>query len=529
MARFRCEGYKMAEKKRKVAAVPRLSSLPVFPELINATESRSFEFFQRCTAPALAWGSDSQFWTSLILEACHLDPAVLHAVLAVSGLHETIVHGSLYQADTQGLSRPHMFALVQYNKAIGHLSSKIDKATSVLEDPFHHVLTCILLICIEYMQANTAEALRYLDQGRHLLCYLASSGRLTQAQRDVTCNVIVPMYHRLELACSCFGSIPPAIPTAFNIFRESPAVFTSIAIARNTFYAITDDAVRWRNLCTTVRDSSAANEYISDWMKEQHSLLARFSRWNTAFNIFLATQASISPTEPSTLLLQIHYYVLTVWVATAINPSEAEFDKHTEAFGKMLPLIRTYLQAKDSEMQMATTASIMPKGDAVTTTDQPRKTPSNPDSKDVRPGADEILGEVGRQHTFSFEFEVIPAISMIACKCRHPHIRQAAIRLLLQHEHRQENLYHARLMGMVASCIMEYEEAAVAAPVGTGPENASSNDTPSPPYGLRDEHRVSQLIMEKGEGLDKIWLTLFTRSPESGIHAPVRKQLITLK
>ena len=172
--------------------------------LESAQEKRSFEFFQHITAPILAGDLDAVFWRVLVLQICHTEPAVRHAVLAISSLHEALLRISAlpptgYSSKITASSSPpnfknstahqHDFALQQYNKAIAylledmkmvngepgvdHTSETVSNACTgsflPLQRPVAPLMTCVLLVCIEVMQGKDRDALIHLDQGRHLL------------------------------------------------------------------------------------------------------------------------------------------------------------------------------------------------------------------------------------------------------------------------------------------------------------------------------------------------------------------------
>jgi len=109
-------------------------------------ECRSFEYFRSRTAHQLSGFFDSSFWDRLLLQATHCEPALRHAVLALSSLHErfelrdeTIQH-PLWKGSEGG------FALQHYNDAIGALikpSHESQQAVDVC------LMSCMLFACFE--------------------------------------------------------------------------------------------------------------------------------------------------------------------------------------------------------------------------------------------------------------------------------------------------------------------------------------------------------------------------------------------
>jgi hypothetical protein len=58
---------------------------------------------------------------------------------------------------------------------------------------------------------------------------------------------------------------------------------------------------------------------------------------------------------------------------------------------------------------------------------------------------------------FSFETGIVPVLFLTAAKCRHPHIRRAAVGLLSRHEERQENLWKAKVFARIAAHMIHIE------------------------------------------------------------------------
>ncbi|KAK6608919.1 Transcriptional regulatory protein moc3-like protein 11 [Botrytis cinerea] len=58
-------------------------------------ERRSFNFFINKTAPELAGNFESKFWTGLVLQRCHSDPPIRHAVIALGAFNESFKFGDI--------------------------------------------------------------------------------------------------------------------------------------------------------------------------------------------------------------------------------------------------------------------------------------------------------------------------------------------------------------------------------------------------------------------------------------------------
>lgn len=133
----KCDGY---------LAIPSSSSksflaLPISETQFvgNDLERRSFDFFCQRTVVDLAGLFDPTFWTRVVLQTTHHEPAIKHAVIALGALHENYNNGV-----RKGESA---FAIQQYTKAIGSLVKPIQEKGILAVDVA--LITCVLFVCFE--------------------------------------------------------------------------------------------------------------------------------------------------------------------------------------------------------------------------------------------------------------------------------------------------------------------------------------------------------------------------------------------
>lgn len=88
--------------------------------LRNGKDSRSFDYFRHNTLSGLmGFAHNSEFWNQTVLQFCEASPAVFHAVLGLSALHEALLEGTRLDATPNG----RLALLQQYNKSIKLLRS----------------------------------------------------------------------------------------------------------------------------------------------------------------------------------------------------------------------------------------------------------------------------------------------------------------------------------------------------------------------------------------------------------------------
>ena len=165
----KCDGYAPLEKskERKQPSVTssghcsiihqRNPNIEIFGD---QAERRSFCFFRDRTAPQLAGLFASEFWDCLLPLSAHHQPAIRHAVVALSALHERFENNDNSILSSNSDVAQGGFALQQYNCAIGCLIKSVKDGEDQSVDVA--LIACILFACFEvlYHVVATFWALR---------------------------------------------------------------------------------------------------------------------------------------------------------------------------------------------------------------------------------------------------------------------------------------------------------------------------------------------------------------------------------
>lgn len=372
-----------------------------------------------------------------MLQICQTEPAVRHAVLAVSSLHEGLGAGTIIPfTDGRLTQSTQSFALQQYNKAIARL---LDQMNNPLTKPLASLLTCVLFVCIEYMQGKEKESLIHLEQGRQLLARL--NQRSSDPEMECIVRHIVPLYTRLSLTSFLFGGSPVPIPDALKPQREIPDTFDTIDNMRHCMHEFMEQAFRFTQRARPAKNSSDSipRETMRLLEVEQDRLLARHAKLNVAFSLFRASTAKPMQTHLSALLvLQMYLHAQHIWISTALSSSEVVYDDFLSSFAAIVPLAAAYL---DQEHPPAF---------------PPQRTMPLAEPSHYFLGAKQL--SVAYTSNFTFETHIIPPLYYVATKCRHPLIRRSALELLRKNPFRRENLWRASVMGALAGHIVSLEE-----------------------------------------------------------------------
>ncbi|PVI01025.1 hypothetical protein DM02DRAFT_671591 [Periconia macrospinosa] len=181
-----CDGYgiwgggggKGYEQRPSLVEQPPRKALPVkipIPKarsitLIGAAspeEKLYFEFYKSRTANKLPPAFGTDFHKSVVLRASSSEPAVLHALLALSASHQR-KELNILDGNRSHLPDEHeKFMLQQYGKAIQHLKDLPDENTRSLRTT---LTACLVFIYIEYLRGDHTTAIKHLKCGLRLIC-----------------------------------------------------------------------------------------------------------------------------------------------------------------------------------------------------------------------------------------------------------------------------------------------------------------------------------------------------------------------
>ncbi|KAI3398492.1 hypothetical protein diail_9174 [Diaporthe ilicicola] len=434
----KCDGYldprNLASRRRPRDPTPQDHVLGPLLDLSTPEEERAFYFFQHVTAPCISGDFDAVFWRTVVLQVAQTEPAVRHAVLSVSTLHEGLTQSTIVQSKDGCPTQS--FALQQYNKAIARL---LDQMNNPLTKPLASLLTCVLFVCIEFLQGKDKESLIHLEQGRQLLTRLDE--RYNGPEMECILRHVVPLYTRLSLTAFLFGGTPVALPDSLKSRGEIPDTFGSMDHLRYFMHEFMEQAFRFTHRARPAKNSSdsISRETMQMLEIEQDRLLCRLAKFNVAFSLFQASRSKPGP-ESTLLVLQMYLHAQYIWISTALSSSEVVYDNYLAQFAAIVPLAAAYIELEASQRNPSTIPTQRPSSTAG---------PTYPNSG---------LNQQTPGNHFTFETHIIPPLYYVATKCRHPLIRRSALNLLKRDPFRRENLWRASVMGALAGHVVSLEE-----------------------------------------------------------------------
>ena len=208
------------------------------PAFTNLLEKRYFQFFRQKTMASTTSLFDFRFWDRVVLQACHYEPAIKHAVLALSSWHQT----TNPQANGTASLQHHNFATKQYHLALSHAQKLVSSARS--EDIETILIACIVCICYETVQGEYQASQVHMDHGRAILRQHAH--KLRNLSRQSNLREIQHVFARFEVSSSAFSSRASKLhSTVDDLHKNAPYLVPQEFKTMDETQASVNDLMQW--------------------------------------------------------------------------------------------------------------------------------------------------------------------------------------------------------------------------------------------------------------------------------------------
>jgi hypothetical protein len=398
----------------------------------------SFEWFKENTTKRFVGLFTSDFWETLVFQASAQEPAVRHAVVALSAAHRSDSnHGPWTNPATRGFDAEE-FTLQQYNKAIHHLrSSPIINNKNNLRVI---LITCMVFVTLEYLRGQYKSGSAHLRYGIQLLSEMSAHVPRIEttspapfensSPEDFAHSALIDSYARLTIQSAMFGIIPshmcvmtctPQISTPFHPFK-------SIIEARQAHDDLLNRIKCLKENYHNAKDLRKPVDHAKELLK-QARIKEDLLLWREAYNAYLECLGPGTDGRDlvGSILLKIYYEMATIMASVSLSESEMAFDAYTDKFTAIITgffelwEIWSGLNYQDQDNE---------------------KLPKSPD-----------CGGLG----FTIESGYIPPVYYTALKCRIPQLRRQAIRTLRLVPHR-EGVWNGPLLADVLEEVIRIEE-----------------------------------------------------------------------
>lgn len=445
----------------------------------DSQEGLYFQLFREQTASELSGFFDSAFWARSVLQECHSEASIRHAVVALGALYKTLEKstesppgsptGDRDPADT---AWGHWeMAVKQYSRACQELMLASPNSSSHRT----RLMASVLLACFDSFIGDHKQAIVQIQTGLGLLDQLRTERRrafLPKPEEPVEAELI-QMFTRLAIQAKSYDMAfhfpqpfvvrltgqsvaqDPSSPTSeggsspVSLYQDPiPDHFSSLLEARFKWDALAERIFRFTE--TMFNQTQSGVMGILPTSVRQHG--ARFKMemeaWSDAFEHILASRTApgVSSQEKACIAVLKMYQIMSyILFLMTFSDSEMGFDKYTADFNIIVDLA---LEVVGDEERRAAVKRC-------------------PDSRFChhrgRHDSDSGFGDFNyaARHikpSFSADLGIVPPLFVVATKCRDRATRYKAIQLL-KSSPRREGMWDSELTARIAMWIADIEEA----------------------------------------------------------------------
>lgn len=392
---------------------------------ITLEEQGYLEWFLRRSVVKLPGIFGSEFWGTLVLQTSSNEPAVFHAVLALSAVHKRDVFESeMPRRRYDILDEQEQFALRQYSKAIGGLKPYF--SAQIKESLRITLIACLVFVSLEFLHGHYKTGNIHLHNGLKLVDHYTSVFWPSYYSID---HCIIETFARLQLQVQMFGLNTEHIySNPRGLVIDMPTTkFHTVTQARQKLDYLLKEIFH----LTQVRRQTALSQEDPpslELLQAQSHIRAELAAW---FKILTASILDLRVHTDtiaafSYKFLSIYHTMAGIMVETCLETAqESIFEDFTGNFASLLT------QAVDIQK-----ALLSP------TTSSANHT---------------IHGDGAAPFSSIADIGWIPPLYYAALKCRVHRIRVHAIKLISSKLHK-EGIWDSRLAGCIAREVMQIEE-----------------------------------------------------------------------
>lgn len=436
-------------------------------------EGLYFQHFQSHTANELSGYFDSVFWSRLVLQECHAEVAIRHAVVALGALYKTLDKNSESPptSPAPGAS-PTESAFQHWEVAIKSYSSACNSLMGVTSQDSNanrtRLMASILLACFDSFIGHHKQAIRQIQNGLRLLEELRAQRRrafLSRPEEPVE-NEIIQMFTRLAIQAKSYdmafhfpkpfviqlrqpptdASSPPSDGgSPVSLHQEPiPEQFQSLHEARIAWDTLVERMFRFTE--TLFSSTQNGPMGILPATLQQYGLGFRnhIEAWSGAFEHILSSRSlpSVSSQEKAAIaVVKMSQIMGQILFSMTFSDREAHFDVFQPQFKTIVDLGREVVG--DEERRAAERCP------------DPSTCHHRTHDLDIFGGHEYKASHI--KPSFSADLGIVPPLYVVATKCRNPVIRRQAIQLL-RSSARREAMWDSELTARIGTWVMDIEE-----------------------------------------------------------------------
>jgi hypothetical protein len=313
---------------------------------VDRDESRSLDYYRTRVSKDISGYFDTNFWDNLVLQVSDREPAVRHAILALSSLYEAGEMSQLLQYPSSNDRYNYLmrFAIYEYTKAISTLFSKTNGDGPPLEVI---LMSCLIFTWLEFLRDNVDNALTHLQSGLRILS--------EQQQPATSRKVVKQVAHilgRVLIQATLHGSSSVEFDYHATMgYSPGPRSlnFTTLREARCDIDDKINSVLRFlrriENVGIAQLHHGCPDLPSLKCMYQAH--IYNLAQWKGAFQN-LRDRLDINTLTPDALQalhqLELCYLLISNTLDTLFTTTPMIFDKYNDVYSRMVYLGRRILQ-----------------------------------------------------------------------------------------------------------------------------------------------------------------------------------------
>lgn len=276
------------------------------PTFDDERQRQIFSFFITCTSSVTSVYYSSDFWSHLVLQLSHSEPAIKYALCSLGALHRMFRASQKANPDGTAVEFQN-YSLSQYNLAVKCTHRLLAQSSSGDSDlVVKGLVACVLFVCYENLVGNYRTAQMHLQNGLKILPRAVDGhGK----QRPTEPDNIVQVLNRLDLQAMSFADSEAPYPYHLCQDLSIPTSLPSFAYIRDA----TDHLIETFRWIFRLAASSEPNP-IPQWQLDATSIVLQ--QWENEFDRLVAFLPADD--RNTIVLLKMYHATMTIMTATGL-------------------------------------------------------------------------------------------------------------------------------------------------------------------------------------------------------------------
>lgn len=348
----------------------------------NSSELRALHYYQVEVSRLLGGAVDPSFWTKSVLQLSESEPAIKHALMAISTEWEYKLHPNVLNRDES-----HQRSILAYSKALNITTQRLGEP----EADTVALATCVLFLCLHCLQGDKSQAVKFLHTGSGVMLKVLQNSNVLLQDPESSTSIFLPIFERLVVLLRLFGVVMPSFRTPEKALYDLTGNFrhlNTLDEARSVLYLLVAESHELILQTRSHRLGQAFGETkLQEYLRRQEEQLAAYSAWLQEFERLCAMRLVNTATNTAYVaMLRVVHAVTVFWVSTCLDRYEALCDNYNDNFETIIR----------NAKQVVAFNNTFPHGSL----------------------------------PFTFEMGIIPPVYLTVLKCREPSLRHEALSLL---------------------------------------------------------------------------------------------------